>query len=197
MEFSCEQIGLSEQELQDRIVSGIIDRMLSKYVTIYDYDTGLESEDIENTELKKRLDASIKEHIDKEIDRVAHTYLEPVTADLIENFKLQETTSWGEKKGEEMSLTDYLAKRCELYMAEPVNFEGKTKKEKGAYSHDWKQSSTRMTYAIEKYLHYHMEQAMKKSLGNAHKILHDAIISTVSASLTEVVGKIKTKVEIK
>lgn len=195
MEFSCEQIGLTQQELQDRIIDGVVDRMLSKYVT-YSDEYGRDCDDIENSQLRDRLDKAIKTHIDKEIDRVANAYLEPLVTNLVEKFKLQETTRWGEPKGEEMSLTEYIATRAEKYMAEPVDFNGNARSEVGRHG-SFTQRSTRMVYAIEKYLHYHMEQAMKKALGNAHKTLNDSIMATVQASLSEVTKAVKLNVSIK
>lgn len=42
---------------------------------------------------------------------VATNYLEPIIGNLLEDFRLQETTRWGEHKGESMSFTEYLSSK--------------------------------------------------------------------------------------
>lgn len=193
MEFTCEQIGLDQTELQERIIESIAERMLNKYVTYSDEDGDVS--DIENTKMRRKLDRAIMERIDAEVERVANAYLEPITADVINNYTLQQTNQWGEAKGDPMTFTEYLADRAAKYMEEPVDFNGRTKKE--SLSSSFRASSTRMVYAIEKHLHYHIQEAMKKAIGESQKTLNSAILDTVKASLAEVSSKIKTTVTVK
>lgn len=189
MEFTCEQIGLNKDELQERVIEGIVERMLTKYVSYSDGE-----DDFENTCLKQKLDKQIMDRIDSEVERVANEHLQPITEELIRNYQLQETNNWGEAKGEPVSFTEYLAERAHKFMSEPVSHDGRTKAEGG---YGWTAKSTRMTNAIEKYLHAHIQNAMKISIGDAQKTLNTAIMETVKASLADVSRKVKTNVSVK
>jgi hypothetical protein len=192
MNFSCEQIGLTEEELQTRIIDGIVTRMLEQHI-LYTEDSG-EFEDIGDTPMRHRLDKAIKSHIDAEVDRVATNYLEPMVKNLIEGHTLQMTNEWGEKRGDPITFTEYLVKRAADYMAEPVDHNGKPK---GRDSYSWKQDSTRLVYAVKGYLQIHMEQAMKQTMGESNKIMHDAIMGAVNKGLSEVMKQVKVNVSVK
>jgi len=109
--------------------------------------------------------------------------------DRIENLTLQETNKWGEKTGTPVTFIEYLVKRADAYLIEPVNYDGKSKEEVGGYSFSGAQS--RITHMVHKHLHYSIETAMKNALSQVNAALSGGIQATVKTKIDEIVSSIK------
>jgi hypothetical protein len=190
MDLNIEQLGFTKEELQDRVVSRIADSILSSVG--YDPDEG---ETTVESKFAKTVEKKCREHIDSVINHVAEKHLSPNVEKFIADLTLQETTSWGEKRGEPLSFIGYLTKRAEAYMSEMVNFEGKDKAQSGSYSFSGTQ--TRLTHIVHKHLHYSIESAMKDSIGQLNKAIVPALEATVKAKLSEISSTLKAAVTTK
>ena len=127
--ITLEALGLSPEDIADRVVDQIVDRLLKQHYTD-DQDSVHTTPSPFAEAMKKR----IIERIDKAIEEIAGRNVLPNVASYVENLCLQETSSWGEKKGEAVTFTEYLVKRAEAYLVEKVDSQGKDKASSGSYS---------------------------------------------------------------
>lgn len=185
MEFTCEQIGLTPDELQERVVDGIIHKAMNAYVMD-------ENGELVHT-VQSRLNDALRGKITDAIDRAAEKYLSGKIEALIEGQVLQKTNEWGEKRGVPVSFIEYLVKRADEYMREKVDFQGNSRAEQG-YGSSFKAANTRISYHVEKHLQYSLDQAMKQVVKGGNKTLADALTEAVRIRIGEVVSK--TKVEV-
>ena len=175
------EIGLTKEELQDRIVERAADFVMYN------------DEDIEHR-LYGKLNSKIEEQISTTIDNLAKEHVLPNVAEYVENITLQKTNEWGEKIGKSITFTEYLVEQAHNYMTEQVNYEGKNKAESRGYSFNPKQ--TRVSYLIEEYLHHSIENAMKEALTDANSAIAEGIEETVKIKLQEIVSGIKATVKV-
>jgi hypothetical protein len=188
---TLELMGMTRDELVGRVVKQITHDMLRAY---YDDDEDSSSY-ARASEFHAALQKQIKEGIDREVALLAEKHVTPKVAEAIENMTLQETSKWGEKKGEPLSFIEYMVARAEAYMRESVDSSGKSKEESSSgYSFKGKQS--RLSYMINSQLHRRIEDAVKAILANANASLLDGIQATVKAKLIEVSEAIKVTVKI-
>jgi hypothetical protein len=121
--MKIEDIGFTKEELQEKVITTIADRLLQTL----EVDSEDGSEYSAPTSLKKKLDEVVKKRVDDAVAFIADKYILPNAATYIENFTLQQTTNWGEKKGEPVTFVQYLASRAEAYRREEVDSFGKNR----------------------------------------------------------------------
>lgn len=189
-EFTLESIGLTNEEIQDRVIERIVERLL-------DYETADEDgrHVIGVSDLTRSVKKLIKERIDESVRALGEKHIVPRVDELVEGHVLQETTMWGEKKGDPVSFTEYLVQRADAYMAEKVDSSGKTKEESGGFS--WSGRKTRMTHLIDSYLELQIHSAIKSGMGDVTKSLGAAIADTVRLKIDEVMQSVRVGVDVK
>ena len=184
--MDIKDLGLTKKEIQKRIVETICDRLLGSEV----YDEDGES----TTDLLRMLNKKIHERIDAKVTELGEKHVFPKVNELIENYVVQETTSWGEKKGEPKSFRQHLIDRADAWMREPVDYDGKIK-EKGSYN--WSVAGTRVGMLVHKYLHYEIENAMKEAFKKANESiaigLHEAMKIKLDEIKNSIIIDVKTK----
>ena len=190
MSLTLEEIGITQEEIQKRVVDELVSRLLMTQFMGYDDSDGV-YEDATPTALKKVLDEKIKKHIDAKIDELANKHVLSKASEFIENLCLQETTNWGQKKGEPVSFVEYLIARAEHYLQEDVNYEGKTKKQDG---YRWSKSQTRLSHLVHQHLHYSIANAMKEAIKSANETIVGGLEKTVVIKLEEIAKQLKVNV---
>lgn len=184
-EDTLKMLGLSKDELADKLV----DRMAEQLLTELTWDED-GTEYREGSGLKQQLTKLVKTHIDGAVQRLADEHVLPRVSEMIENLTLQRTNEWGEKKGQPVTFVEYMIQRAEAYMREEVNFEGKSKTENGNYG-SWSKSGTRVSFMVNKHLHYSIETAMKQALADANKSIAGGINDAVKIGLQNVLAGLK------
>ncbi|KKM68101.1 hypothetical protein LCGC14_1464150, partial [marine sediment metagenome] len=188
MAIDLAEIGLTQEELQQRVVSTMTSQLLRD---CYPSEDGVEC--LRDSPFAKELQALVKTRIAESVTALADKHILPSISDRIENLCLEETNKWGEKSGKKLSFIEYLIERAEAYMTETVNYEGKTKG--NAYS--WTGTQTRITHMVHQHLHYSIESAMKQALKTANEAIVGGIRKAVELKLAEVQKSLKVKVETK
>ena len=176
MEFTCEQIGITQEELQERVVDGLIERILGSKA----------DDDDDNYVRRTVMDEAqqvVVEAINAKVDAIAAAHILPRIEAMIEGLVLQQTNKWGEKIGNPVTFTEFIIQRAEAWMVEDVNFEGKSK---GQDSYSWKKDTTRMAFMIDRHLQYHIENAMKQVLKDANSKIAEGIEQAVKIKLNEI-----------
>lgn len=177
-----EQLGLSTEELQDRLIDRIMDDLSDGEGLVLEKG------------LWKRISELVKQRIDERVDALATEHVLPNVSKYIEDLTLQETTRWGEKKGEPQSFVEYLISRANDYLSEPVDWSGKDKAQ-GGYA--WSKNQTRIAHMIHAHLHHSIENAMKAAVQHANNAISVGIQETVKIKLEEIVKGLRTTVEVK
>lgn len=182
------ELGITEEELQRRIV----DRMCDKLLTTSHFDEDMD-EFVGASEFKRALDKEIKSRIEAAAKRVCDQTIGKQLDELVDGLILQKTNEWGEKKGEPVTLVEYLIGYATEYLNEKVNFEGKTKKADSYGS--WTPVGNRLAAAIDRHLHYAAETAVKELLASANKTIAGGIEATVRTQLKELSKKFAIEVK--
>jgi len=183
-------IGLTQEELQNRLIESLCDRALTCITFDEDGDVFASG-----SPLSARLRKEIQERIDDAIRLVADKHITPQLVDKIESITLQQTNEWGEKKGEPVSFIEYLTKRTEKFMVEPVDANGRSQEEcRRRGDSFYGKGTTRIAQAIDKHLEYSIKSAMEKALADAQSTITVSLTEACKLALTEVQSKLKVQV---
>lgn len=187
-ELTIEALGLSKEELADRIVERAAARLLEAIVSDED-GNGVEVP----TTFARAMEQQIKYKVDEAIDKIAGKHVLPNVASYVENLSLQATNQWGETSGKKVTFIEYLVQRAEAYLQEPVNFQGTAKRDGDSYG--WRGAQTRVSHLVEKHLQYSIETAMKEALKTANASIVDGLETAVKMKLAEIGAKLKVEVK--
>jgi hypothetical protein len=175
-------LGLDPKEIKEKVIERIADRVLQGYGCDED------GEYVCDSAFKRKLDARIAAQVDAAINAMAEAHVLPNVASYIENLTLQKTNSWGEKAGGSKTFIEYLVERCDFYMREEVNYEGKPK---GTDGFSWTGRTTRVAYMIDKHLHSSIEQAMKSALERANSSIAEGLKKAVEIAIDNIKTNLK------
>lgn len=190
--IDLEALGITKEELQRRVVERITLLVMTKEMTREDED-GEPYSFAGDSNIAETLNAHVKEEIDRKVTELADKFVVPQVGTLIENFTLQKTNDWGEKRGESITFIEYLVQRADAYLREPVSYEGKPK---GTDGYSWKQSGTRVEYMIDKHLNYHISQAMSAALNNVNSSIAKGLEEGVKVKLAELLARLKVTAKV-
>jgi hypothetical protein len=178
MEFTCEQIGITQEELQERVVAGLVEKIL-----------GSKADDDEDRHVRMTVmdeaQQVIVEAINAKVDAIAAAHILPRVEAMIEGLVLQQTNQWGEKTGKPVTFIEYLIERAETYMTATVDFEGKAKGE-ASYGSGWKGKTSRIAFMIDRHLQYSIENALETVLRDANDVIKGGIEEAVKIKLKEI-----------
>lgn len=188
MNLTLESLGLSQEDIQERVIERLCEQVLSGKT--YDEDG---NEEWVDSQFKRKLDERIKAQVEASISAMAEKHVLPNVSQYVENLMLQETNKWGEKKGSSVTFVEYLVQRAEAYIQEQVDYDGKSKSEKDSYN--WSGRTTRIAYLVNAHLHYHIETAMKEALKNANSVIVGGIEAAAKAGLQQALAGLKVAVQ--
>jgi hypothetical protein len=185
-------IGLTQEEIQRRVIDRIVAELMEEEAGHYDEDTGQSYKETRASQLERELRKTVQTRIAEQVIAVADAHLTPRIREIIESTKLQATNKWGEKQSEPMSFCEYLVKRAEAYMTEEVNLQGKTR---GERDHDFKGVQTRIAYMVHCDLYNAVHKAVQEALTSANTMFAKSLQDMVNAKLAEVAGAIKLSMQ--
>ena len=172
-------LGITKEDIITRCAQLILDGRNDDE----EYSSGIESA------VTKEVKAAVNERLETAIRDHVH----PKVAAMMENLVLQETNTWGEKKGTPVTFVEYLVQRAEQSMIEQVNYEGKSKGEK-SYG-DWSAKSTRIAYMINQHLYINIERAMKEILSGANDTVRKGLVVACKTALANIKIQVATKLD--
>jgi hypothetical protein len=189
MSIDIVALGFTIEELQERVIDRICDQMLSGVE--YDPDSG--DDYPVASSFKKAIDDRIKKQVADTINAIAERSVLPNVSAYIEGLVLQETNTWGEKRGEPVTFTEYLIQRAQAFMQEQVDHDGKAKAESN--SSFWSAKQTRITHLIHQHLQYSIKSAMENALKVATSEIAKGIHETARIKLNEIASSLKVEVK--
>jgi len=180
-----QQIGLTQQEIQERV----IDRIVVSMTEAHGCDEDGNETGPFDSKFKRELDKRVELKINETISKLFEAHVAPNIESLISTFTLQQTNSWGEKTGNPVTFTEYLVQRADAYVREEVDSSGQSRKESS--SSYWSKSTTRIAFMIDKYLQYNIQNAMKEAMQTANSSIAKGIEEAVKMKLAELLNGIK------
>lgn len=177
-------LGITPADLQERIIERAVEALLSEQHFDEDGEAFHKRSDLSN-----RVTEMVTKRINDRIDALAAEHLLPKLTAHIDTLVLQETSKWGEKKGEPMTVVEYLVARCNAYMSEQVDHNGKSQKDGDSYN--WRANTTRIAFAIDQHLQYNIKTAMEKSLADANTAMAKGLHEACRVAINQVAEKFK------
>ena len=191
-----ELLGFTKEELQERVIQRVCDQMLEAH--FYDHDE--EGAAPKSMKFSKALMAMIERRIEQAIQKVAATTIQPNIEEFVRSFQIQETNSYGEKKGAPVTFTEFLVARAEAYIKEPVDHNGLSQAECRVKGNSWygdRNGTTRVVHLIHQYFGSRMKDEMEKAVVAANAAIAGGIEQSVQQSLKEITAKLKVEVKTK
>ncbi len=179
-EISLELLGLTKEELQERVINTICSHLL---------DANEEEDGGIYPEWRESLRRLMVEKIDEKVVEIANREVPSKIEELIESITLQRTNEWGERAGQRVTFIEYLVHRAEEYLREKVTYEGK----KPDNYH--RPTQERIAYLIDRHLHLSIETAMKNALMITNSAIAEGIAETVKMKLEEILKTLKVDVK--
>jgi len=181
-------LGTTPDQLRELVIERICMQLMER--TFVDDEGGPH---VGTSEFARKLNDKVKEHVDAKMQGLAETHVLPNVSEFIEKLCLEETNKWGEKSGHKWTLTEYMVEKCDRYMLEKVDYEGKTKEQCGSYGFNGK--LTRLEWMVSKFLDNRIEEAVKTWMKTAAESLGKSIEETVKGQLSVVTQKLKIAVD--
>lgn len=189
--MNLQELGFTKEELQKRVIEKIASDMLETMVVDEDGSPSPEC-----SAFHQKLEKLIKERIDASIREVAEREVLPNVTKYIEELTLTETNRWGEQAKKPVTFIEYLVARCDEYMREEVDYQGKSKKQSND-SYGWRGTQTRVAHLIHEHLHYSISTAMEAALKDVTGSVSKALAETAKIKLEEAVKSLKVNTVIK
>lgn len=175
-----ESLGFTQEELQDRLVSELVERLL------YERDRG-------ESDLSAKVKSLVVDKVDQAVSTIADEHIGKQMQEYVENAVFQRSNKWGEPQGEELTFREYLDETATTYLTEHVSYDGKAKHQSGGFS--WSAHQSRIAHLIHEHLHYDIERALKKAVGNVNAQIAEGLQETVKIKLAEITEKLKVDVK--
>jgi hypothetical protein len=193
-ETLCEALGLSQEEVQNRVIINITEQIMTG--SFWNEDGEAEFCD---SKFAKKLNAVIQARIDKAIEAIAAKHILPNVSTYLENICLQETNTWGEKKGKKYTFIEYLTNRAEHYLREEVDSNGKGKYDGDDYhTRNWHSSGeTRVVMLVRNHFRYSIENSLKDGLKSINDQIAGGVADTVKTLLKEILEKLQINIKTK
>lgn len=181
-------LGFSSAEIKKKIVDQCVRELLDG---VSGSDEDGDPYQIQS-ELRGQFDKQIKEAVDARIAEVFEKECKSNIIKFMEDFTLQETNSWGEKKGKKLTFTEYFIERINAYISEEVDYRGKTKAQEG---YNWSPHSTRIVHVMHEHFQYQIENAVKESAKVANAEIAGGIQKAVKIALDGITSKLNVTIK--
>jgi len=184
-------LGITREEVLEKVV----ERLTKSFLT----NTGADDEGEECTypsAISRKVEANVKDAIDKAVTAFGEKHVLPSITAYIDTYSLQKTNEWGEKKGGPVTFAEYLVKRAEAFMQEPVNHRGEPQGS-SSYGPGWTKMGSRIAYMIDQHLLFSMQSFATDALKTANSQIAGGIEAGVKTALSNVLTNIKVTTETK
>lgn len=104
------EIGITKEELQDKVIEKVVRCVLSR--NTFDENGNVEAI---SSDFSNRLNKLVQEKIQSTIDKIASKSVLPNVEKYIKELKIQKTNSYGEPKQDPQTIVEYLIQTAENY----------------------------------------------------------------------------------
>lgn len=183
---TLEALGVSVEDLADRIVDQAVDVLLSSA----GFDPDTEEETRYESRFKREIEKKVQEAVDQKIATLAAEHLIPRIGEMIESADMRKTNRYGEPVTPSMTFKEYIAHRAEVYMSEDVNYQGLSKEE-ASDSYNWKTSGPRLSVLMRSYIRDTLETHAKAAVSDVNKVIAQNIEKAAKDAITAAASAIK------
>lgn len=184
---TLQELGFTKEDIESKLIEKIAADLMEEYV--YETETGASYP--ENSRLARRLLEVIKKHVDAQMEKLAQEYIVPRVGELIQSAVIKHTNQFGETKAESETFVEYLTRCAETYLNQPVDFQGNPTTQ-SSYSRD---TQTRLSNLVGRYLHYSIESAMKDAVKIVQQQLGATLETTVKLKLGEIADTLRISIQ--
>jgi hypothetical protein len=188
-------LGLTPEILREQIIERAVERIvaLSLNGPSSDLDEDDEYAAIDLPNVATLVQKQVAVHVEKITSRIGDELVAPKVEGMIETLTFTKTSQWGEPKGTPKTWREMLVEKAEDYLAEPVNYDGKTK---ASDAYNWRQHSTRVAYLVEKHIQHEIDRAIKAALADVNSKIAGGIVGAVKVSLQEALSKLSVTTKV-
>lgn len=190
---TLEALGVSPEELGNRIVDQAVDALLSS--TGFNPDT--EEETRYESRFKREIEARVQKAVDEKIAALAAVHIVPRVGEMIEQADMRKTNGYGEPKGPSLTFKEYIAHRAEVYMTEDVDYHGNSKADLEARSestYNWRNCGPRLTVLMRNYIKDSLEKHATAAVNDVNKVIAKNIESAARDAITAAASNLKVNV---
>lgn len=190
---TLEALGISKEELAERIIESAVDQLLSS--TGFNPDT--EEETRYESRFKREIEARVQKAVDQKIAALAEIHVLPRVGELIEAADMRKTNRYGEPQSPSMTFKEYIAHRAEVYMTEDVDFHGSSKADleaKNESTYNWRSCGPRLTVLMRNYIRDSLETQAKAAITDVNKVIAKNIEKAAKDAITAASASIKVNI---
>lgn len=184
MEFDLKLIGMTQDELQQRVVSTIADAML--HDKSWDEDG---NEGRYRSAFRDKLAKEIQGRIDEAVKGLTEEVVGEALPDLVKQMIFKRTNRYGERNAEDVPFCEYIAGLVETYLMETVREDGKSGDSYG----DNSKKQARIAWLVDARLKSDTNAAVKRALGDANKGIAELLKQAVCDSVAKVVDAVQVE----
>lgn len=190
MNIDLAAIGLTQDELQDRVVNALVEGIMTSRTQDEDgYDVRITSR-FQQTALYKILN-----RVDEQIDKLVAPVISPAVDKYVEELRIPFTNQYGQPQREPETLLEYTMRSVGEYLYTGVNWQGKTAEQRRKSGEtNWASGSNetnRITFMIDQKLQAFMEQATKEALKSINEQITGGLAAAVKHELNKINAKLK------
>lgn len=190
---TLEALGVSTEDLANRIVDQAVDTLLSS--TGFNPDT--EEETRYESRFKREIEARVQKAVDEKIAALAAVHVLPRVGEMIEAADMRKTNNYGEAKGPSMTFKEYIAHRADVYMTEDVDYHGNSKADleaKSESTYNWRSCGPRLTVLMRTYIRDSLEKHAQAAVADVNKVIAANIAKAAKDAITAAAAAIKVSV---
>jgi macrodomain Ter protein organizer (MatP/YcbG family) len=179
MDFNLDDLGLTKEVLEERIIASITSRILK--------DSYFDEDDIEcsrNNKLYDKLQKEFESIIDKKIAALIEEQFKDKIESHIEKMVFKVTNFYGEDKASPMSIREHINKHINDTLLEKVDRNGRTERDR--YNFDSKSAIPRINKLFSDCVDINIKTAVQSVLVDANKRLKDSLEETIKQKIAEI-----------
>lgn len=184
---TLEALGISAEDLAERIIDQAVERLLA--TTGYDEDG---DETSHASRFKREIEKRVQAAVDQKIAALAAEHVIPRVGEMIEQADMRQTNRYGEPVSPPMTFKEYIANRAQVYMTEDVDYHGKSKAEGDSYN--WRSHGPRLTVLMRTYIQETLEKHAKAAVNDVNKVIAQNIEKAAKDAITAASSAIKVSV---
>lgn len=190
---TLEALGISKEELAERIIESAVDQLLSS--TGFNPET--EEEVRYESRFKREVEARVQKAVDAKIAALAETHVLPRVGEMIEAADMRKTNRYGEPTSPSMTFKEYIAHRADVYMTEDVDYHGNSKADleaKNESTYSWRSCGPRLTVLMRSYIRDSLEKQAKAAIADVNKVIAKNIEQAAKDAITAAATSLKVAV---
>lgn len=168
MNINLAELGINAEKIQEAVVQEITERIL----------TGERGWD--ESKFRREMDEQMKKAVQSGIEKVIAAVLQGEITAQIENLKFDQTNRYGEKKGDQLTLREWITNHIATYLNEDVNEKGLSNKED---SYSWKSAGKRAMVLFKSTMREEIQLSINAMWREGNKPLLDAVQDAVNNQL--------------